>query len=202
MNFSTDWKGFKQYLIAGRYLGVALNRFYNIAFVNSERWLAKSRVDITLCQHGKFPATLLLKFFVLYYKRNIKHFFRIDIQLYQHSWKLEKLEIVWKHSALRASCFHTISRFSNFHSCWYNCTGCIKKKVIELCSALARSLYNLQKSFFRRRKDQAFSFRLLSFLWNLKKDWANTNQMKIAGRNRIFSPLSITRAANKKRKFH
>ena len=39
---------------------------YNIAFVNSERWLAKSRVDITLCQHGKFPATLLLKFFVLY----------------------------------------------------------------------------------------------------------------------------------------
>ena len=47
---------------------------YNIAFVNSEHWLAKSRVDITLCQHGKFPATLLLKFFVLYYKRNIKHF--------------------------------------------------------------------------------------------------------------------------------
>ena len=52
---------------------------YNITFVNSERLLAKSRVDITLCQHGKFPATLLLKFFVLYYKRNIKHFFRIDM---------------------------------------------------------------------------------------------------------------------------
>ena len=67
--------------------------FYNIAFVNSERWLAKSRVDITLCQHEKFHAILLLKFFVLYYKRNIKHFFRIDIQLYQHSWKLEKLEL-------------------------------------------------------------------------------------------------------------
>ena len=81
-------------------------------------------------------------------------------------------------------------------------TRCIKKKVIELCSALARSLYNLQKSFFRRRKGQAFSFRLLSFLWNLKKDWANTNQMKIAGRNRIFPPLSIIRAANEKRKFH
>jgi hypothetical protein len=30
--------------------------FYNIAFVNSERWLAKSRVDITQCQHGKFSA--------------------------------------------------------------------------------------------------------------------------------------------------
>ena len=64
-----------------------VNSFCNIANVNSERWLAKSRVDIILCQHGKFPATLLLKFFVLYYKRNIKHFFRIDIQLYQHSWK-------------------------------------------------------------------------------------------------------------------
>ena len=34
----------------------------------------------------------------------------------------------------------------------------IKKKVIELCSALARLLYNLQKSFFRRWIDQAFSF--------------------------------------------
>ena len=61
------------------------NRLYNIAFVNSERLLAKSRIDITLCQHGKFPAALLLKFFVLYYKRNIKHFFHIDIQLYQRS---------------------------------------------------------------------------------------------------------------------
>ena len=42
---------------------------------------------------GKFPATLLLRFSVLYYKRNIKHFFHIDIQLYQHSWKLEKLKL-------------------------------------------------------------------------------------------------------------
>ena len=69
------------------------NSAYNIAFVNSERWLAKSRVDLTLCQHGKFSATLLLKFFVLCYKRNIKHFFRIDIQLYQHSWKLENSKL-------------------------------------------------------------------------------------------------------------
>ena len=61
-----------------------------------------------------FPP-LLLKFFVLYYKRNIKHFFRIDIQLYQHEWKLEKREIVWKHDARRAECFRTISSFSNFH---------------------------------------------------------------------------------------
>ena len=65
--------------------------------MNSEHWLAKRCVDITLCQHRKFAATLLLKFFVLYYKRNIKHFTLFDIQLYQHSWKLEKLEIVWKH---------------------------------------------------------------------------------------------------------
>ena len=43
-------------------------------------------------------------------------------------------------------------------------TGCIKKMVIELWSALARSLYNLQKSFFHSRKDQAFSFQMSPFL--------------------------------------
>ena len=85
----------------------------------------------------------------------------------------------------------------------YACyTGCIKKMVIELWSALARSLYNLQKSFFHSQKDQAFSFRMSPFLWNLKKDWANTSQMKIAGQNHIFPPLSIIMASNKKRKFH
>ena len=72
-----------------------VNTVYNIAFVNPECLLAKSRVVITLCQHGKLSATLkLLKFFVQYYKRNIKHLIRIVIQLYQHSRKLEKLEIV------------------------------------------------------------------------------------------------------------
>ena len=81
-----------------------------------------------LCQHGKFSATLLLKFFVLYYKRNMKHFSvliysyintrenwknsklcentppcgRRGVQLYQHEWKLEKREIVWKYDARRA----------------------------------------------------------------------------------------------------
>ena len=49
-----------------------------------------------LCQHGKFLAALVLKFFVLYYKTNIKHFIRVDIQLYQHSWKLEKLEKLYE----------------------------------------------------------------------------------------------------------
>ena len=44
------------------------------------------------------------------------------------------------------------------------CTGCLKKMVIELWSALARSLYNLQKFFFHSRKDQAFSFRVSPFL--------------------------------------
>jgi hypothetical protein len=34
------------------------NGHYNIAIVNSGRWLAKSRVDITQCQHGKFAAAL------------------------------------------------------------------------------------------------------------------------------------------------
>jgi hypothetical protein len=55
-------------------------RDYNIVsvLVNSERRLAKSRVDITQCQPGKF---LFLYLFVLYYK-TIKHFPRIDIQLY------------------------------------------------------------------------------------------------------------------------
>ena len=43
-------------------------------------------------------------------------------------------------------------------------TECLKKMVIELWSALARSLYNLQKSFFHSRKDQAFSFRMSPFL--------------------------------------
>ena len=34
---------------------------YNIAFVNSERWLVKSRVYITRCKHGKFPVAHPLK---------------------------------------------------------------------------------------------------------------------------------------------
>ena len=79
-------------------------------------------------------------------------------------------------------------------------TGCLKKVVIEFWSALARSLYNLQKSFFHSRKDQAFSFGMSPFLWNVKKDWANTSQMKISGQNHIFPPLSIITASNKKRK--
>ena len=49
-------------------------------------------------------------------------------------------------------------------TCLLEIQGVSKKKVIELCSALARSLYNLQKLLFRRRKDQALSFRLSSFL--------------------------------------
>jgi hypothetical protein len=48
-----------------------------------------------------------------------------------HSWKLGKLEIVWKHFALRASCFHTISSFPNFHSCLYNCIS--TRKMFNIC---------------------------------------------------------------------
>jgi hypothetical protein len=118
--------------------------YYNIAFVNSERWFAKIRVDITQCQHGNVGNFLSSYFFVLYYKTNIKLFsvsnktniklfsikryktniklfYKTNIKLFSVSWKLGKLEIVWKHSSLRASCFHTISRSPNFHSCWYNC---------------------------------------------------------------------------------
>jgi hypothetical protein len=47
---------------------------YNIAFVNSKRWLAKSLVDITQCQHGSVGKFLSLYFFVLYYKTNLKLF--------------------------------------------------------------------------------------------------------------------------------
>ena len=56
--------------------------------------------------------------------------FRVDIQLYQHEWKLGKREIVWKHDARRAECFHTISSFPNFHECWYNCISIRKKCFI------------------------------------------------------------------------
>ena len=52
---------------------------YNVAFVNSERLLAKSRVHITQCQHGKFLSSY---FFVLYYKKIYKTFSRIGIYSY------------------------------------------------------------------------------------------------------------------------
>jgi hypothetical protein len=70
--------------------------YYNIAFVNSERWLAKSRVDITQCQHGNVGKFLSLCFFVLYYKTNIKHFFRINWYIYSYintrgNWENSKL---------------------------------------------------------------------------------------------------------------
>ena len=31
--------------------------------------------------------------------------------------KSEKREIVWKHDARKAECFHTILSFSDFHEC-------------------------------------------------------------------------------------
>jgi hypothetical protein len=66
---------------------------YNIAFVNSERWLAKSRVDITQCQHGNVRKFLSLCFFVLYYKTNIKLF---SVLIYSYintrgNWENSKL---------------------------------------------------------------------------------------------------------------
>ena len=43
--------------------------------------------------------------------------FSVLIYSYINLWKLEKREILWKHDARRAECFHTISSFSNFHEC-------------------------------------------------------------------------------------
>ena len=37
--------------------------------------------------------------------------------LYQHELELGKREIVWKHDARGAECFHTISSFPNFQEC-------------------------------------------------------------------------------------
>ncbi len=56
-------------------------------------------------------------FQLLLFKKYKTLIFRVVIQLYQYEWKLEKREIVWKHDARRAECFHTISSFSNFHEC-------------------------------------------------------------------------------------
>jgi hypothetical protein len=44
--------------------------------------------------------------------------------------ELGKREIVWKHDARRAECFHTISSFPNFHECWYNYISIRKKCFI------------------------------------------------------------------------
>jgi hypothetical protein len=56
------------------YTNICVIACYNIAFVNSERWLANSCVDITQCQHGNVGKFISLYFFVLYYKTNIKNF--------------------------------------------------------------------------------------------------------------------------------
>ena len=49
------------------------------------------------------------------YLTNIKQCFHIDIQLYQHEWKLGKREIVWKHDTRRAECFDSHNcEFSQF----------------------------------------------------------------------------------------
>ena len=46
----------------------------------------------------------------------------------------------------------------------------------RIWSALARSLYNLQKSFFHNRKDQAFSFRMSPFFCEI---WRKIEQIRI-----------------------
>ena len=64
------------------------------------------------------------------------------------NWYVEN-QIYVKTISISRKCDMQLSNYSHY-------TGCIKKKVIELWSVLARSLYNLQKSFFYSRKDQVF----------------------------------------------
>jgi hypothetical protein len=120
-----------------------IQAIYNIAFVNSERWLAKSRIDITQCQHGNVRKFLPLYFFVLYYKtkiklfpywylRNRKHFpcFYRVIETRVEVW--EKREILFGslgETSTKCECFHAISSFSqtSVHKCFYNSIGTRKK---------------------------------------------------------------------------
>ena len=74
--------------------------------------------------------------------------------------------------------------------------------MYKKCNRIVECSVNLQKLFFDGRNDKAFSFRLSPFFLNLKKNQANANEMRVAGRNRIFLPLSIVKTANWKRKFH
>ena len=50
------------------------------------------------------------------YLRNIYNIFRVDIQLYQHEWKLEKQEIAWKHDPAGRSVFTQFRVFPIFTS--------------------------------------------------------------------------------------
>ena len=76
----------------------------------------------------------------------------------------------------------------------------IENKVIKFWNALTCSLYNLYRNYsFTAGKTGLLAFEChhLCEIW--RKNWANTNQMKIVGRNRILPPLSIIKAAKKRK---
>ena len=87
---------------------------------------------------------------------------------------------------LNTLCFQTFS-LGVPHLCKYSNVCMIYFQLI------ARSIPNLKKQFFYSRKNKAFTFRISMFLRSLK----NKNEMKIAGQNRIFPPLSIIKEVNK-----
>jgi hypothetical protein len=80
---------------------------------------------------------------------NKKKIFRVDIQLYQHDWKLGKREIVWKYDAQRAECFQTIWVFpisTSVEITIYQLS--IRKNVLYLFYNIAQR--NTKKEIFPR----------------------------------------------------
>ena len=76
-----------------------------------------------------FQIWKVFKFVVIL--RNIKHFPCWYTVI--STWvEIGKTRNVWKHDARREECFHTISSFSSFHECWYNCISIRKKCFIFL----------------------------------------------------------------------
>ena len=67
---------------------------------------------------------------------------------------------LFKYRPARASCFHTISRFSNFHSCWYNCIS--TRKMFYIICVLC----------FIFKKYKTFSVLIYSYI-NASGKWKN-----------------------------
>ena len=60
---------------------------------------------------------------------------------------------MWKHDARRAECFNTISSFSNFHECSYNCIS-IRKNVLYFFYNIAqKTLTEEWREIFRVDKE-------------------------------------------------
>ena len=119
-------------------------------YVNSERWLAKSRVDILDVITENF--FLYISLCYIYYKTNIKLFFGIDIQLYQHSWKLANHIYIDVFFALYVSMYIQLFQFRLSPSKW--------KSRIRARKACWESLKN---SWICQRFPAAFRTRIRLF---------------------------------------